>query len=108
MEVIEEIKKDKNIDAYKEEDGKKITIPHIILFHKWKHKKTIPPGSNRHFLLDAWRIAKEELYYFRDRKSNDSFWGQLNEDHIVKLETKEIQIKDTELGRNIESTTKPS
>ena len=40
----------------------------------------------------------------RDRNSNESLWGQGNEDHIVELEKKEIQIKDTELGRKIEAT----
>ena len=58
LAVIEELKKDNNIDSYKEEDCKNITIPHLRLFYKWKHKKPIPPGSNKHFLLAAWRIAK--------------------------------------------------
>ena len=101
MASIEDLKKDKNIDAYKEEDFKKIIIPHLRLFYKWKHKNPIPPGSNNHLLFAAWRIAKEELSYWRNRNSNESFWGQGNEDSIVKLETKEIQIKDTELGRKI-------
>ena len=34
---IEDLKKDKNIDAYKEEDCKKIIIPHLRLFYKWKY-----------------------------------------------------------------------
>ena len=55
-------------------------------------------------LLAAWRIAKEELSYWRDRNSNEIFWGQVNEDHKVELKTKKIQIKDTELGRKIGST----
>ena len=104
MAVIEELKKYKNIDSYKEEDCKKITITHLRLFYKWKHKKPIHPGSNKHFLLAAWRITKEELSYWRDRNSNESFWGQGKKDHIVELETNEIQIKDTELVKKIEAT----
>ena len=74
------------------------------MVYKWKHKKPIPPGSNKRFLLAAWRIAKEELSYWRYSNSNEIFWGQGNEDHIVELETKEIQLKDTELRRKIEAT----
>ena len=40
--------------------------------------------------------------------SNQSFWGQGNEDHIVEHETKEIQINDTELGSKIEATARIS
>ena len=53
LEVTEELKKDKNTDTYKEGDFKKITIPHLRLLYKWKHKNPIPPGSNKHFLFAA-------------------------------------------------------
>ena len=85
LAVIEELKKDRNINTYKEEDCKKITLPHLRFFCKCKYKKPIPPWSNKDFLLASLGVANKELSYWRDRNRNEIFWVQVNENHILDL-----------------------
>ena len=92
--IIEKLKTDKNKDAYKEGDAKSLTVSELKLLYRWKHGKMPPAGpqSNKPALLSAWQRTKDD---------NDSIstWTPEEEVELTRLQSEEIQLKDTEIGR---------
>ena len=92
--VIEKLKTDKSKDAYKEGDAKSLTLPQLKILYRWKYGKMPQAGaeSNKPALLNAWQRTK-------DNDASISTWTPEEEVELTRLQSEEIQLKDTEIGR---------
>ena len=67
--------------------------------YKWKYEKNPANGINIAELLHSWIIAKNA-----GKQNKEISWTTQEEEKLVRLEWEDINIIDTELGRQVTKT----